>query len=634
MKRKNEKVKKIIMMAVLLGAQVNTVYGMDFGNFDEWRHTRSLHEQPAIVLAVAPKEQADRLMLQIKFYYEQNDDERVIDFCNEYLRLPESKRKAEHYEKIGLVYFDLTPTAFPQERDEFRLKSIECFEAYMRLEGFSERTNNYNRMGMVYTELGASIPSKQEEYCALAAKSFDKFFEKASVFPAHNYKAAAIAYYNLATHKKPLKNMIKSAEHWKNFFQFASPEMIETQDYAKAARSTFGAAGKVTNLEKEALYYAQSKDYWEEYALRNGRSSTLDNNRVRALTYYYNAIRTELESDFKKSAMYWNLFEAQEEPTDRDVANIISMNQKAASFETDPVKRSHYLQKVQDLMRRHDIHSTYQVGDIIILVYNRETVGLAAQSPMTIDIEPYVDLENHEEKEDVQVEETVPQLSKNQKKNMKKRLKAKLAKSTSVSAPSAASEEVIEDVESKDDFQDETSMNVTSSLVDTVIQEDSQDGEETATPTAPKLTKEQKKQLQLLERTAARKEQAALSGAPYETTKHTIDPLTVMQIKKAYQGNPDMERKALGVLDEILAFKKGVDQGKVLAHLAQMKKYFSVLKADDSEETIILGHNVSQFYYHGIHKSGGDASWKPGMVVRLREFANTIKQTFKAIMAS
>lgn len=142
------------------------------------------------------------------------------------------------------------------------------------------------------------------------------------------------------------------------------------------------------------------------------------------------------------------------------------------------------------------------------------------------------------------------------------------------------------------------------------------------------------KQLKSLEKTAARKELAALKGSSQEVTRHIVDPLTVMQIKKAYQDDPAAQAKALGILDKILDFKKGVGEREVLASLEQMKKYFSVSTHESSSETVILGHNISQFYFHGVHKSGGDASWKPGMVVRLREFANTIKQTFEAIMAN
>lgn len=177
------KMRKIIMAAVLFGVQMNTTYGMDFGDFDDWRRTRSLHQDPAVHLAVAPKDPADLLMMQIKFYYEQNDDDSVIHFCNEYLGLEQSKDKAQHYEKIAQVCFDLTPTAFPRQKNEFRLKSIQCFETYMRLEGFSPQTNHYNHIGMAYTELGMSITSNQEEYFTNAAKSFDKFFEKQGCFP-------------------------------------------------------------------------------------------------------------------------------------------------------------------------------------------------------------------------------------------------------------------------------------------------------------------------------------------------------------------------------------------------------------------------------------------------------------------
>lgn len=41
-----------------------------------------------------------------------------------------------------------------------------------------------------------------------------------------------------------MKNLSKSAKYWELFFQFASPDIIETQDYEKAAISLFSAAGQ------------------------------------------------------------------------------------------------------------------------------------------------------------------------------------------------------------------------------------------------------------------------------------------------------------------------------------------------------------------------------------------------------
>ncbi len=645
--------RKTLLAAIILSIQTNA-YGAEFtgNNWGIVNSSRAGH----IVLAVEPEDPAEKLMLQINFYYEHGMDEEAIRFCDEYLQTPTNN--AQDYRNIGAIYFNLTPRAqTPKQANHFRRQSIICFQTYMQLEGVNLNTNYHDRIAMAYTEIGGSplTSLSNQKKCALnAAKSFDQFFRIGALsYTADHYRAAASAYHNAIKHDDgSAKYWDKAASYWEMFFQSLG-RRADTQEYEKAATSLFIAADKSETFEKEFLYYEKSKYYWEQYNQRPDKIDTLSNLRLRALTYYYNGIQTNSKTDFKMSAFYWNIFHdfPQAQPTLRDVGNILLMNKKAALHETNPTKLDEYNRRIEALMEKYDIYSTYQIGDIHVLVSKKEMESVRTQEELSIILESKAeeslaqeDIDTAEEKkEDVDIKEEVsaPQLTQTQKKKIKKAQKlAEASKATDATTPRELHTEKL-DLPTLGPIQLESNTNEDEKSIADLI--------ETLTPRKAaaaeglteelnanlKQTKEQKKQEQLLQRTKQRKELAlATSSAAAQERHHTIDSLTVMQIKKAYQGDPYAQTRALSVLDDILALKQGAN-GRVIAQkLELLKKYFSVRKSQESDETVILGHNISEFFYHKIHTSGQDNSWKPGMITRLHRFVKDIKTTFNAIMES
>ncbi len=288
---------------------------------------------------------------------------------------------------------------------------------------------------------------------------------------------------------------------------------------------------------------------------------------------------------------------------------LIAAYENAKKFESNADKNSGYEKKLKSLYETIGIDKTYQVGDRLVGIPQAQLAKMRARAPLNVEIIA------ESQEDDILVP---AELSKTQKKNQRKRQKEKEKKARDkvekegaiVPAEIPLETQVLESLEVSESIESEDEEEATM---------------EEAIPVAPKLTKPEKKQLQLLEETKIRKE----SSRPVSETKTsiTINPEMRFKIFTAYQ-EPQDRNKILRLLETIENFKdEKVTDIKVDGYLNKLKHLLAGEKVDSTKFSILGIH----FSYHSAHGNRG-GEWDKGMINRFVNFGKNLKTVFKAIM--
>ena len=483
--------------------------------------------------------------------------------------------------------------------------------------------------------------TKDPSWIEKALFYINRFFESVehATIP-DDWKVAARIYSNAGIlSQDPKLSLIygrQAANFWEQYFQESKPEAIENMDYANCAVAHNNLGIDAKDFEEKENSFAQAAKYWDQYLLQSKDLSTAL--RERASAYNNAAFWTmSLENRpifAKRAASFWSLFLKQAtRETPEDIANIINAYQEVIRYEK-PQKQQYYRSEIIRLSSEYGISNVYQLGNDIFFFSEKERKAIEKQGPLTLtlskeesaDIDDYnpallaTSAEEHSEhiKDFVTNASISAKVEENQGIPTKGKKESDLDNPSSIMSPATIPPSML--TEEKE--LEETLSNIHLQQKKAPVVDDQK-----APATAAKLTKTEKK---LSRPKGMMLEPQGIKATRAPTREHSVDRLTVHQIQKAYTTQESQE-EAISILDEIITLQSGVHERMVLAHLSKLKKYFSVQKNDSSQETVILGHNISEFFFHKAHGSR-QGDWDAGMIQRLKRFVRDIKTTFEAII--
>ncbi len=366
---------------------------------------------------------------------------------------------------------------------------------------------------------------------------------------------------------------------------------------------------EIYDQRDKAYYWGQSAAYWEKFV---GISSSQDDLRHAALAFQRTAFWSqEGDLDALNKALgfcdmiYKNWSKIKYKPKPMEAHEIIHIYNSGAFYETDLRLKKRYQDQSDQLCTLSGIGAVYQMGDSLVVFSAAEMKEMRSKESLRITLP----------EEDPQ---ETPALVKKKKKKKKKK-------------PSHAQQIAkIEDIQAtfegeKETPDEESDVDEPEPVMAPVKKETQETNIVTPEPQIHKLTKTEKKLLRQKD-----EEKAPEFPVQKAIREHSVDALTVAQIRKAYD-TKEFQEEAMGVLDASLSLESGANERIIVSYISRLKKYFSVRKNDDFPKTVILGHDVPDFYFHSAHgKRQGD--WDAGMIRRFKSFVRDIKVTFEAII--
>ncbi len=475
---------------------------------------------------------------------------------------------------------DINIWGTPAEKAKYCREKVSVYKEYVCSKKEKAAPLELRQMAILFFE--GRDGDQDLEFTEQARIYIDRFFESVehATIP-DDWRVAARIYSNAGRlsqdPKLSLTYQRKAVDFWEQYFGESDLKSIENMDYANCAVAYTNLGFDAKDFEEKEKAYEKSAIYWDQYFIKSmDRSTAL---RLRGDAYNnaaFWAMSPENRSKFsKKAASFWTLFlNTTPHPTLEDIANVMNAYQEVIRYENTE-KQKYYLGKMKRLSATYKISHVYQLGNDIFFFVESETRALKKKTPLTLTLPP----EEESPQEDLTEERPV----------------------------------VTKDVPAQDEPK----------VVKMSVEKEAKALE--VSKEVPKLTKSQKRLLRMQD------EIPIPEGVVKKATReHTVDPLTVMQIRKAYEKEKAKEQ-AMDVLEESLALESGANERTILSHISRLKKYFSVRKNDGSEKTVILGHDVPDFYFHSAH-GNRQGDWDAGMIRRFKSFVRDIKITFETII--